>query len=293
MNKEITDNDSSDTNSKTSTKSKNKLLKKEIDTKNKDDKKTKTYPKSDLGYQCIDKCYPPMSKFTHPYLNKDGQEMFFSVKNLPTCPIKPTKTITGNIIYADNCTTASVEIFDEPDAVDPNLTTKIMNFNVSDFLKKGYNVKNLEDVVLWRNEHQSASERTLIRLINLSIREYAPEYIKSISLYRSGQIFERKFIELLKTIVFKWVIEKYVHKLKSSSKSDNSENNKKTEKKILNIITYEFISNNFYNFVKKYYSELTNKNKEFTYPLNNFQEYIYKKILKEIDLEILEDTKST
>src|SRR6185437_2708831 len=127
-------------------------------------------------------------------------------------------------IYVDECnkTPVLIETTDEDKEMGASLQTRIMNFYPEDFLKRQYNINNLEDVVLWYiNSNKTISIRTLFRLINLSIRAYAPNYITNPSLSYLGHTFEESFIKMLTGIAQTWVKKYYYSKFSSKLVIEN------------------------------------------------------------------------
>lgn len=271
----------------------------------KKDKKEK-YPLSKNGYQRVGKCYPPMSKFLHPFLNEKGQELWFTVKNKSLCPIKPTKLPNGEILYVDECDDSSIDLNDFNSQSDSSiLTTRIMNFDPATFLSQTYQINDLEEIAIWYSSEKDIPIESLIRVINLSIRAYAPGYIKAPSIKYMNKTFDELFIGILKIICLSWAPSYYeklklnlmvkgndVYFEKKSDKKNNINDSKKKIKieKIESIITVDYVNNKFTDFVKSNLDSISSS-EEFNKPLDNFEKYLFEEIKKTLETEDLSNSK--
>lgn len=210
-------------------------------------KKINKFPKSVHNHQCLSSCYPPNKTRFHPiYMNAVHNK-----DNETTCDTELWKDATENIHIIDECTFPFIE---------PDATQHIFSlipatfFDHATFLKKYYNINNIDECFEYINKNINISNETKTRLINLSISAFHKNImiINEHFVIFLSELIKQKYIK----IIYK-NIKKYIYiddKNKKIILKNNNNDNHKIEK--INYIIKTFITKgNITKFLIKYFKQ--------------------------------------
>lgn len=143
----------------------------------------KTFPKSVKGNQCIGSCYPPNERILHPtvltYISNEKKSFANDAIHLretgkPFCPIQPWRDRLGVLHIFDNCSTVTSSTDIDKKIIQDFIIPKIQ-FDPIRFLTMYYNIRSLDDAVLWYTNNQSVPYKTIERIMNCALKVYGEE----------------------------------------------------------------------------------------------------------------------
>jgi hypothetical protein len=238
--------------------------------------KSKKYPKSISGKQCVGPCYKKNTKILHPtYLN-----IVSHIDNF--CPIAREEfIINGKKEFrdTDNCNEANINKTNIGTENTYNLLFPYVDFNPQLFLKLFYNINTFGQVIEWIDTNKTLLD-TQERIFNLGIDSFKKN-LDNVEISDNRivdfiyELFNKKYFNIIIIPLFQYIIvaDKYT-KLGFDTKKDTDETiiikTNYIKKNILNI-------NNISNFIKSFFNKKISSDVNNTYSMlmvDNFSKYI-------------------
>jgi len=242
--------------------------------------KSKKYPKSISGKQCIGPCYKKNTKVIHPlYLN-----IISNVNDF--CPInRIEQTINGKKVIIDTDECNDINNIKESENINSyDLLFPYVDFNSELFLNIFYNINTFSEIIQWlsNNQHQPIDLKE--RILNLGI----DTFIKKIDLIEINdntiidliyELFNKKYFNKIILPFFQYIdVTDKITKLGFNDKKDTDETiiikTNYIKKNILNII-------NISNFIRVFFDkkiELSVNEKYTSVMADGFTKYIINNI---------------
>jgi len=120
---------------------------------------------------CIGPCYPPNTKVLHPIT----LQLMTSSKdsNKPFCPIQPWRDKIGRTFIMEECTKPTDVNYDEE--LEKNFIIPKISFDPMRFLITYYNIRNLDNAVMWYNDNPTVPYSTIQRIMNCALKVYGED----------------------------------------------------------------------------------------------------------------------
>ncbi len=167
-------------------------------------------------YQCIGPCYPPNTTILHPITLQ-----LIDNTNYSFCPINPWKDKLNRIHNVTVCSKPTVDI--EYKDIEQDYILPELAFDPAEFLIINYNIRSLEEAVLWYNKHLTIPYKTIKRIMDCALLAHGLEELKISSDYMIDftkyMIMEHWFddyYKLLTTDKNKSIIKKQINDILTS-----------------------------------------------------------------------------
>lgn len=164
-------------------------------------------PKKLGQYQCIGPCYPPGTTIMHPTTLQ-----LIEGKNFSFCPINPWKDQLNRIHNITLCTKPSTDIVDDKN-IEQRLVLSELLFDPAEFLIVNYNIRSLEEAILWYNDHSTVPYDTIKRIMDCALSVYGLNELEPVPDY---------MIDFVKKIMLTYWSHEYCKSLSTDCISESS-----------------------------------------------------------------------